>query len=98
VAVKHYIAVIHKEPGSAFGVSFPDVPGVIASASSLDSALDEARDALAFAAEDWQALTGEPFPPPRTLDALHDDARFRESMAGAIVAAVPLSLGLGKAA
>lgn len=98
MAVKHYIAVIHKEPGSAFGVSFPDVPGVIASASSLDSALDEARDALAFAAEDWQALTGEPFPLPRTLDALHDDARFRESMAGAIVAAVPLSLGLGKAA
>ena len=26
----HYIALIHKEADSGYGVSFPDVPGVIA--------------------------------------------------------------------
>jgi predicted RNase H-like HicB family nuclease len=37
-------------------VSFTDVPGVVAAADSLDSALSEAAEALAFAAEDWEQL------------------------------------------
>lgn len=96
--MRHYIALIHKEADSAYGVSFPDVPGVIATASSLDSALAEAREALAFAVEDWEALTGSPFPLPRTLDALRGDLAFRDNAAGAVVAAVPLDAGLGQAA
>ena len=96
--MKHYIAVIHKEPGSAFGVSFPDVPGVIASAPSLDTALSEAREALAFAAEDWTKLSGTPFPQPRTLDTLKADEVIREQFADAVVAAVPLDLHLGRVA
>ena len=96
--MRHYIALIHKEPDSAYGVSFPDVPGVIASAVSLDSALADAREALAFAAEDWNSLAGAPFPKPRTLDALQDDAQFRARSADAIVAAIPLSANLGQAA
>ena len=27
--MRQYIALIHKEPGSDYGVSFPDLPGVI---------------------------------------------------------------------
>jgi predicted RNase H-like HicB family nuclease len=96
--VRHYIAVIHKEPGSVYGVSFPDVPGVIASAASLDTALVEAREALAFAAEDWTSLAGKPFPQPRTLDALRRDAEFRERSTDAVVAAIPLDADLGQAA
>ena len=96
--VKHYIAVIHKERDSAFGVSFPDVPGVIASAGSLDAALAEAREALAFAAEDWANLTGEPFPSARTLDALRADTQFREAATDSVVAAIPLDIELGAAA
>ncbi len=95
--MKHYIAVIHKDPDSAFGVSFPDVPGVIASAASLDAALIEAREALAFAAEDWATLTGAPFPSPRTLDALRGDPLFREMSAVAVVAAIPLDIDLDQA-
>jgi predicted RNase H-like HicB family nuclease len=96
--MKHYIAVIHKDSDSAYGVSFPDVPGVIASAASLDAALIEAREALAFAAEDWASLSGEEFPEPRTLDALRMDGGFRERSADAVVAAIPLQSGFGKAA
>ncbi|MGH6804930.1 MAG: type II toxin-antitoxin system HicB family antitoxin [Methyloceanibacter sp.] len=86
----HYIAIIHKEPGSIYGISFPDVPGVVAAAESLDAALSEAAEALAFAAEDWEQLTGTPFPRPRSLDALQADTEFVSLADRAVVAAVPL--------
>lgn len=97
-SARHYIALIHKDADSAFGVSFADVPGVIASAASLDAALAEAREALAFAAEDWRVLAGAPFPHPRTLDALRADPSFRQEAADAVVAAVPLEADLHEAA
>ena len=93
----HYIAIIHKEPGSIYGVSFPDVPGVVAAAASLDAALSEAAEALAFAAEDWEQLTGTPFPRPRSLDALHADAEFASMADKAVVAAVPLAAHIAAA-
>lgn len=80
----HYIALIHKEPDSGYGVSFPDVPGVIAVADTLDEALHEAGAALGFAFEDW---AGER-PSPRSLDDLRRDAEFLELSADAVVAAV----------
>ncbi|HXG78506.1 MAG TPA: type II toxin-antitoxin system HicB family antitoxin [Methyloceanibacter sp.] len=94
----HYIAIIHKEPGSIYGVSFPDLPGVAAAADSLDAALFEAAEALAFAAEDWEQLTGTPFPAPRSLDILRADAEFASLAADAVVAAVPLKAAVGAAA
>jgi predicted RNase H-like HicB family nuclease len=54
----HYIALIHREPKSGYGVSFPDVPGVIAVADTLDEALHEGAVALGFARrESASALT-----------------------------------------
>lgn len=94
----HYIALIHKDADSIYGISFPDVPGVIAAADTLDTALSEAAEALAFAAEDWEAHSGAPFPPPRSLDALRDDPQFRASAKDAVVAAVPLAAPVGHAA
>jgi antitoxin HicB len=96
--VTHYIAVIHKDRDSIYGVSFPDVPGVIAAADTLDTALSEAAEALAFAAEDWETQSGSPFPRPRSLDALRDDPQFVASASNAVVAAVPLSTTVGQAA
>jgi predicted RNase H-like HicB family nuclease len=93
-----YIAITHKEQGSSYGVSFPDLPGVIATAESLDAALSEAAEALAFAAEDWEGLTGTPFPRPRSLDALQADADFISLKSNAVVAAVPFVASVGEAA
>ena len=76
----HYIALIHKDRASIYGVSFPDVPGIIAAADTLDDALSEAAEALAFAAEDWEAHSGDPFPRPRSLDALRDDPQFKKEL------------------
>lgn len=79
-----YIALIHKDEDSGYGVSFPDVPGVIAAAGTLDDALREAAVALAFAFEDWQGMR----PVPRSLDALRRDDDFLREAADAVVAAI----------
>jgi predicted RNase H-like HicB family nuclease len=42
-----YIAIIHKEPNSDFGVSFPDFPGCITAGRTLGEARDMAAEALA---------------------------------------------------
>lgn len=80
----HCIALIHKEIEKGFGVSFPDVPGVIAVADTLDQALYGASAALGFAFEDW----GGGKPSPRSLDDLHADPDFRRLATDAIVAAI----------
>ena len=94
----HYIALIHKEPNSIYGVSFPDVPGVVAAAETLDGALSEAAEALSFAAEDWETHSGAPFPAPRSLDALREDPQFSARAQDAVVAAVPFASPVGHAA
>jgi antitoxin HicB len=88
--VTHYIALIHKEPGSVYGVSFPDVPGVTAAASNLDEAILQATEVLAFAATDWRNLTQEDFPDPRSIDEIREDPALAEDLADAIIAAIPM--------
>ena len=90
----HYIALIHKEAGSGYGVSFPDVPGVIAVADTLDDSLREAGIALGFAFEDWQGT----LPAPRTLDELRADHEFLDWSIDAVVAAVAPIAGMADAA
>ena len=84
MAAPHYIALIHKEPDSGYGVSFPDIPGVIAVADTLDDALRDAAEALSFAFEDWQGIR----PLPRTLDTLRSDPDFIARSQDAVVAAI----------
>jgi predicted RNase H-like HicB family nuclease len=90
----HYIALIHKEPDSGYGVSFPDVPGVTTVADTLDDALREAGVALAFAFEDWEGDR----PSPRSLDELRRDKEFLDWSADAVVAAVAPAGGMAHAA
>lgn len=85
----HYIALIHKEADSSYGVSFPDVPGVITAGESIDEAMQKAVEVLEFAAEDWSELTGRDWPEARTIDQLRADAEFQEDSADAVIAAVP---------
>lgn len=85
----HYIALIHKDRDSCYGVSFPDVPGVVTAGNTIDEAMQKAADVLAFAAEDWPTSPAKIFPPARTIDELRGDAEFQERAADAVVAAVP---------
>ena len=89
----HYIALIHKETDSCFGVSFPDWPGVVTAGDTIDEALEKASAVLAFAAEDWENRDGSnDLPVPRTLDELRRDPEFQEDSADAVVAAVPFRM------
>jgi antitoxin HicB len=85
----HYIALIHKDANSCYGVSFPDVPGVFTAGDTIDEAMKNAVDVLEFAAEDWSDNTGRGFPHPRTIDELRADPEFQEEAADAVIAAVP---------
>ena len=60
---KHYIALVHRDEDSRFGVSFPDFPGAVTAARTLDEALELAEEALAHHVE-GMAEHGEPIPPP----------------------------------
>jgi len=44
----NYIAIVHKETKSDFGVSFPDFPGCITAGKNIDEAKDIAQEALTF--------------------------------------------------
>jgi len=88
--VTHYIALIHKQPDSIYGASFPDLPGVTAVADTLDDVMSAAAEVLAFAAEDWREMTGQAFPAPRTIDQIRQDPTLAGDLSEAIVAAVPV--------
>jgi predicted RNase H-like HicB family nuclease len=83
--MRQYIALIHKEPNSDYGVSFPDLPGVISAGSTLDEARDMAMEALALHLE---GLTedGEAAPEPSSLEAIMKDIQNRDGVAVLIAA------------
>jgi predicted RNase H-like HicB family nuclease len=85
----HYIALIHKDADSCYGVSFPDIPGVITAGDTLDEAMQQASEVLIFAAEDWTNPDGSTgFRPPRTIDQLRQDPEFAEDAKDAMIAVI----------
>ncbi len=86
----HYIALIHKDPDSCYGISFPDVPGVYTAGDTIDEAIQQAAEVLEFASEDWTNPDGTTeLPAARTIDQLRNDLEFNELAEGAIIAAIP---------
>lgn len=65
--MRHYIGLIHKDTDSDFGVSFPDLPGVVTAGTTLDEARDMAEEALALHLE-GMADDGEAIPEPSSLE------------------------------
>jgi predicted RNase H-like HicB family nuclease len=84
-----FIAFVHKEPDSCYGVSFPDVPGCTSAGDTLDEALANAVDALSGHIRMMQA-DGEAVPAPRSLEDIAADPAIAKDMKGAIISAVPL--------
>ena len=89
----HYIALIHKDADSCYGVSFPDWPGVFTAGDTIDEAMQQATEVLTFAAEDWENRDGtKAIPKARTIDELRADPEFRDDAADAVIAAVPFRI------
>jgi predicted RNase H-like HicB family nuclease len=90
----NYIAVVHKEPASDYGVSFPDFPGCITAGKTIDEAKDLAYEALLL---HWEGLRedGEPLPAPTNLEDIVDDPENADAMAFLVVS-VPDAQGKAK--
>ena len=67
--MRQFIALIHKDAGSDFGVSFPDLPGCVTAGATLDEARDMAAEALALHLE-GMVEDGEAIPEPSSLEAV----------------------------
>lgn len=80
----NYIAVVHKDPKSDFGVSFPDFPGCITAGSSIDEAKDMAHDALSLHIK-GMVEDGENIPTPSKLEDIMDDPDYADAAAILIV-------------
>jgi predicted RNase H-like HicB family nuclease len=78
--MSQYIALIHKEPDSDYGVSFPDFPGVITAGATLDEARAMAEEALGFHIEGL-VEDGEAIPDPSSLERVMGDPVNRDGVA-----------------
>ena len=78
--MRHYIGLIHKEAESDFGVSFPDLPGVVTAGKTLDEARDMAEEALALHVEGL-IEDGDAIPEPSSLEAIMSDPDNRSGVA-----------------
>ena len=83
-------ALIHEEEG-AYGISFPDFPGVVSSGRSAEDVVRKGSEALTFHIAGMDE-DGDPLPLLRSLAELQADPDFREAAEGAVVALVPFDL------
>ena len=71
-----YIALVHKDEGTSYGVSFPDVPGCISACDTLEDAIENAAEALAGHLALMRA-DGDVIPAPRSFEELRRDPSSR---------------------
>jgi predicted RNase H-like HicB family nuclease len=75
-----YIAYLHKDGKSDFGVSFPDFPGCVTAGKTLEEARRMAEEALALHIR-GMAEDGEAIPEPSTIDNVADDPAMKGAVA-----------------
>jgi predicted RNase H-like HicB family nuclease len=92
----HYVAVIEKEPDSAFGVWFPDVEGCFSAGETVEEAVTHAAAALRQHVEAVESA-GRHVPAARGIDDVLLDKEVTASLeAGAVLFAVPLLADAGR--
>lgn len=79
-----YIAIVHKEPGTDYGVSFPDFPGCITAGRSIDQAKDLAQEALTLHIQGLLEV-GDVLPAPSTLETIMADVADENAVAYLVV-------------
>ena len=83
-----YIAYLHKENSSDYGVSFPDFPGCATAGKTLQEAYKMAAEALALHIQ-GMIEDGETIPEPSTLDQLAGDPDLGDGMVALVHAEAP---------
>ncbi len=80
----NFIATVHKEDKSDFGVSFPDFPGCVTAGKDIDEAKDMAQDALALHIR-GMLEDGDPMPTPSRLEDIMIDPEYADAAAYLVV-------------
>jgi len=78
--VMEYIAYLHKDRDSDYGVSFPDFPGCITAGKTLDEAARLAAEALELHIQ-GMIEDGDAVPEPSKLDDIAKDAERKGAIA-----------------
>jgi predicted RNase H-like HicB family nuclease len=79
-----YIALIHKDQHSSFGASFPDLPGCISAADSLEELRPMIEESLNLHIEGLLE-DGDALPEPSTLDAIVKSKDYADAVAVIVV-------------
>lgn len=80
----NYIAIVHKEAKTDFGVSFPDFPGCVTAGQTVDEAKDLAQEALALHIK-GVIEDGDQLPAPSKLEDIMADADGADAVAYLVV-------------
>jgi len=83
---------IHKDPGSDFGVTVPDLPGCFSAGATIDEALDNAREAIELHLE-GMIDEGQMIPEPKPMERYVGSRDYRGAI-WAIVSINPSTLRL----
>ncbi|MGH6925852.1 MAG: type II toxin-antitoxin system HicB family antitoxin [Propylenella sp.] len=83
-AIAGYIALVHKDEGTSYGVSFPDLPGCISAGDTFEEALANAAEALTGHLALMRA-DGDAIPKPRSIEAIKADPEFADDLEGALI-------------
>lgn len=83
-----YIAYLHKDKDSDFGVSFPDFPGCITAGRTLEEARRMALEALTLHIQ-GMVEDGIAVPEPSKLDDLENDPELRRGVAVLVTVELP---------
>ena len=78
----YYVAVIDKDPDSAFGVRFPEVPGCFSAADAFEDIVPSAIEALSLFFEDAEPL------PPRGIEFVREQVAD-DVAKGAVLMMIP---------
>jgi predicted RNase H-like HicB family nuclease len=82
----NYPIVIHKDRGSDYGVTVPDLPGCFSAGRTMDEALAMAREAIELHMEGL-IEQGQAVPRPGTVEDYKDDSEYK----GGVWAVVSIS-------
>ena len=92
-----YAAIIESD-GSSYGAWFPDCPGCVTMADSMDGVVEQAAQVLRLWADDLSSRDKQ-LPVPRSLESLRQDPDVADSFKrGGAAMLVPLLLDRGRPA
>jgi predicted RNase H-like HicB family nuclease len=75
----YFPIAIHKDPGSDYGVTVPDLPGCVSGGSTVDEAMLMAREAVELYL-DTLLEEGRDIPEPSDIETLRRDPDFADAI------------------